>query len=77
MSCVVEQDSDALFGIDGLQKGANARFGDDIQANRRLVQVEQFGIVQQSRRKVASHALPKRELAHRGVYELVQIKQFA
>jgi hypothetical protein len=55
----------ALGAVDLLEKLADVRLRDDVEADRRLVEEEERRPVQQRRREVAPHALAERELAHR------------
>ena len=59
-----QQHGDTVLTIDLEQKVAYAVFGDHVQADRWLVQVQDFGIVQERRRQVAPHALAQRQLTH-------------
>src|SRR5579885_2281731 len=71
------QNSCAALSVDMQQKFANTRLGYHIQADGRLIQVEQLWIMQQGRREIAAHTLAKRKLAHRRINKLIQIEQFA
>src|SRR5579883_1304426 len=69
-----QQDSRPTLGVQREQKLADARFSHHVQPDSWLVQVEQFGIVQQGRRQVPTHPLTELELAYRGMHKLVQVK---
>ena len=57
------------------QELAQPLLADDVQADRRLVQDQQLGGVQQRRGDLAAHPLAERQLAHRGVEAAAQLQQ--
>ena len=61
-----------LFHVDGLQKFANARLRNHVEADGWLIQVEQFRVMQEGCRQVAAHTLAERELAHGRIDELIE-----
>src|SRR6266700_1542773 len=72
-----EQNGDMLLGVDGEQEFTNTGFSYNIEANGWLIQVEQFGIVQESSGEVATHTLAEGELADRCINKFVEDKHRA
>ena len=69
-----EQEGRALAPVDLLDKVADAALGHDVQADRRLVQEDDLGIVQQGDGDVCAHLLPEGELAHGLVQEAAHLQ---
>ena len=57
-----------------LQEVAHAMLGDHIQANRRLIEVQDLGIVQQRRGEIATHTLAQRQLADRRAQKRIELE---
>ena len=70
-----QQDRHAGLAVQFAQEVAHALLGDDIEADRRLVQVEDRRLVEERRRQVAAHPLAERELAHRLIEEGGEVEQ--
>ena len=72
-----EQDRHPLAAIDLAKEVAHAVLGDHVESDRRLVEVQDLGVVQQRRCEIAAHALTERQLAHGRTQKRVEIEQLA
>src|SRR5260221_2356427 len=70
-----QQHGHAALGVDCQQELTDTGLCYHVQANRWLVHVEHFRIVEKSRGEVPTHALAKRKLAYRCINEFVQFEQ--
>ena len=66
-SCVVSSTVTPSLAVDLDEEVAHALLRDDVEADRRLVEEQELGLVQHRRRQLAADALAERELAHRRV----------
>ncbi|MNV82416.1 hypothetical protein D3C71_1761500 [compost metagenome] len=60
-----ENDGHAFLAVDRLDELPDCNFAGGIQADRRLIQKQNFRIMQQRRGNLAAHPLPETELADR------------
>ncbi len=67
----------AALAVDLDEELAHALLGDDVEADRRLVEEEDLGVVQHRGDELAADALAERELAHRRLQERVELEQLA
>ena len=74
-SCVVSSTVVPCRALRSARNVAHAVLAHDVEADRRLVEEQQLGTVQQRGGELAAHALPERELAHRRAEELVELEQ--
>ena len=74
-SCVVSRIVVPRSALSRVRNAADGRLADHVEADRRLVEHEQLGVVHQRRRQVAAHPLPEAELAHRSVEERPEVQQ--
>src|SRR5918997_1513202 len=72
-----EEDGDAALAVDAGEEVPDAGLGDDVEADRRLVEVEEGRVVEDGGGEVAAHPLAERELADGGVEEGIEVEQFA
>ena len=70
-----EDEGGAALVVERAEELAQATLAHHVQADRRLVEVEHLGIVQQRRGDVAPHPLAEAELAHRGVELVAEVEQ--
>jgi len=70
-----EDDRRAALTVDLGDELANRLFGHDVQADRRLVQIDDDGVVHHGGGEVAAHALAQRKLPHRRVQKVAQFEQ--
>ena len=75
-SCVVSSTVVPRSAFSSRRNSAHPGLADHVEPDRRLVQVEHLGVVQQRRRDVAAHPLPERQLPHRHVQQRAQIEEF-
>ena len=74
-SCVVSTSVVSPPAPSSARNAADRLLADHVQADRRLVQEQHLGAVQQRRGQLAAHPLAQRELPDRGVEERVQVEQ--
>ena len=70
-----QQQRGAALGVEGAQELPQPALAHHVEPDRRLVEVEDLGVVQQRRRDVAAHPLAEAELAHRGVEQVAEVEQ--
>ena len=70
-----EQQRGAPLGVERSQELPQPALAHHVEADRRLVEVEDLGVVEQRRRDVAAHPLSEAQLAHRGVEQVAQRQQ--
>src|SRR2546423_5978727 len=70
-----EHDRDAKLPVGRAQEGADAVLDQHVQADRRLVEEQHLGLVQERQRDLAAHPLPERELAHGEALELADAQK--
>ena len=64
-----EDDGDAALAVDLGEEFPHRILGDHVEADGRLVEEEDLGVVQQRHHDLGAHALAERQLAHRAVEE--------
>src|SRR5438105_8253448 len=69
-----QKDRDTLLRVQLSDQVTDTLLGDDIQANGRLVQEDDGGLVQQGSRQSAAHALPQAQLARRCAHVVFDIE---
>src|SRR3982074_587328 len=69
-----QKNSGALAFVQFTNVLADVLLGDDVQPNRRLVQEQNGGSVEQRANDLAAHAFPKTQLAHRHVQEVLDLE---
>ena len=70
-----QDDRGLMLPADGANELANGVLALDVKTDRRLVQVDDAGTVQEGRRQLAAHALAEAQGPHRLAHELVQPKK--
>ena len=61
--------------VEGPQELPQPTLADHVEPDRRLVEVEDLGVVQQRGHDVAAHPLAQAELPDRGVEQVVEVEQ--
>src|SRR5207248_4863602 len=76
--CVVrgQKDGDALLLVQLANQVAYTLFSDHIQTNRRLIQEEDGGFMQQGRGQSAAHTLPQAQLTHGRANVFLDVEAF-
>ena len=69
-----QQQGGAALGVEGAEEVAQPALADHVEADRRLVEVEDLGVVEQRRGDVAAHPLPEGELADRDVEQVAEVE---
>ena len=72
-----QEDRGAPLLVEADQQLAEPLLGDEVEADGRLVEEEDLGVVEQARGQLAAHALTERERAHRRVEEVGGVQQLA
>src|ERR687888_132363 len=72
-----QQHGDAALAVDLDEEVADALLRDDVEADRRLVEEEELGLVQHRRGQLAPDPLAERQLAHRRVQERIELEHLA
>ncbi len=71
-----EQNGGVKLAIDGAQELADVVLGNHVEANGRLIEKEERGIVQQCRGQIAAHAFAERKFAHGSVQVIANAEDF-
>ena len=70
-----QEDGRALRLVEVDEQLAEAPFGQQVETDRRLVEEEDLGLVQEARGQLAAHPLPERQVAHRHVEAVRGVEQ--
>ena len=72
-----QEDRGALLLVEPDQQLAEALLGQQVEADGRLVEEQDLGLVQQARGQLAAHPLAERQVAHRLVEQVGGVEQLA
>jgi hypothetical protein len=67
-----QEDRHAALGVQPQHEVPEARLGDEVEPDRRLVEEQHLGLVQHAREELAAHPLAERERAHGAVDEVLR-----